>query len=385
MDIIVLTSTYPSIDEKNRRVRAPDFIRKLSIETGKHCDVAVIAPSPLRRRKTLLENGVREEFFPFSPIGRSSLIGEGGILERLRGDKFLLWQVPLLVTMHLLFSAIFLSSRDRVLIHAHWLVYCGFVGWVLKRFFFWKDIRLVVTIHGSDSFFFRVPFVRYLCRAALRSCNAITCVNSDVADSLPDLFGVTAIHMPMGVPEALFESASDSSRIPKRILFVGRVVVAKGLDRILAALPHLDGEFHLVIAGDGPYLSRLAAKVRKMGLEERVIYLGWVDERRIKVEMAKASCLVLPSDSEGFSLTVLEAMASGLPVVGNDIDALNAQLRDGRGYPVEADNPLALAEAIKGAERGDEGIIKRARGYAQQYRWESVGKGYKSLYDDVWR
>lgn len=385
MEVLVLTSTYPSLIDNGRRLRAPDFVRRLCVQVGAHFDLTVIAPTPMRRRARIMQEGIREEFFPFFPHLGSSLIGEGGVLERLREKKSLLVQAPFLIAAHFFFAALNIISKERIIIHAHWLVYCGIIGWALKKLFFWKDIRLVVTIHGSDRFFFEVPIIRSLCGVALRSCDAVTCVNLEVSNSLRGLFCANGRHMPMGVPAALFAPSDRRFRESKTILFVGRIVVSKGVDRLLSALTLLEADFHLLIVGDGPYVSTLCRLVSSMGLEERVTLLGWVDQAGVKEAMAMAGCLVLPSDSEGFSLTVLEAMASGLPVVANDIPSLNAQLRDGRGYLVDAANALELADAIGKAINRNLRMRMLARDYAEQFRWERVGAGYRLLYDEVSR
>lgn len=383
MDILVITSTYPCVTDGERRLRAPDFVRRLSVEISENYNLTVIAPCPLKRQAEIKQDGLREKFIPFFPFGRSSLIGEGGILERLRENRFLLVQVPFLLLAHFIFSASELIGKKRIIIHAHWLVYCGLIGWALKTVFFWKDIRLIITIHGSDSFFFQIPFIGYFLGLVLRSCDAVTCVNQGVTERLRPLFRVTGRTMPMGVPASLFNSAYRCERIPGRVLFVGRVVLSKGVDSIISALLLLPPDFHLVIAGDGPYLPALSAKVKAAGLDDRVRFLGWIDESSIKYTMASASCLVLPSESEGFSLTVLEAMASELPVVGNDIPALRAQLDEGRGYLVNVSNASIFADAIARASSPDLEMIERARKYADQFRWERVGKRYRLLYDEI--
>lgn len=384
MNIFVLTTTYPSFTSDCQRLRAPDFVLRLSHEVSGSHKVTVIAPSSVNRLRIVSSCGIREVSFPFFLPGISSLIGEGGILERLRGNKAKIIQVPFLVLAHISFGiAEILKSNNSAIIHSHWLAYCGVIGFLIKRLIFWKKVRLIITIHGSDSFFFHYPVLRSLLRYSLRSSDAVTCVSSELVGAVRELSGVRARLMPMGVPDRLFEQGIQKRRTSGQLLFVGRVVISKGIDHIIAALEHLPESFNLVVVGDGPYLSTLKSSVHCGPYASRVTFCGWLDEAGVKAQMAISSCLVLPSESEGFSVTVLEGMAARLPVVGNDIPSLRAQLQDGRGYLVDVADSVALAHSISEAVTLDEAVIGRAERFAGQYRWSSVAKGYEALYREV--
>lgn len=384
MLVIVLSTTYPSLKNNSERLRAPDFVYRLSYGMSRTQRVTVIAPSSVNRYQEWVNSEFREIFFPFFWRGVSSLIGEGGILERLRNKRARIIQVPFLIFAHLFFGAmVILKARGPITIHAHWLVYCGMVGFFLKSFFFWKRIRLIVTVHGSDSFFFRYPVLRSILRIALRSSDAVTCVSTGLADAVKELSGIESRLMPMGVPDSLFAPRKWVQRMDGRLLFVGRVVASKGVDHIVAALAYLPKRFHLVIVGDGPYVPALKSHVLKGLQASRVSFCGWLNEEGVKEQMSIASCLVLPSESEGFSITVLEAMAARLPVVANDIPALRAQLEGGRGYLVNVADSVALSKSILSAVERDGSVIKSANSFAEKYRWPSVVDGYQALYREI--
>ena len=113
---------------------------------------------------------------------------------------------------------------------------------------------------------------------------------------------------------------------------VARLIPGKGVKTLLEAvslvakiLPRL----HLVVVGDGPERARLEAYSKRLGLEGRVRFLGWRDD--VPSLMAGWDCFALPTLSEGFSLSVLEAMASRLPVVVSDLPALREAVVPGKG------------------------------------------------------
>jgi glycosyltransferase involved in cell wall biosynthesis len=84
----------------------------------------------------------------------------------------------------------------------------------------------------------------------------------------------------------------------------------------------------LLIAGDGPLRPAVEERVRAMGLEQRVIFLG--ERRDIPDVLAALDCFCLPSDTEGMPMTILEAMAAGLAIVSTDVGGIPECLEEGR-------------------------------------------------------
>lgn len=117
----------------------------------------------------------------------------------------------------------------------------------------------------------------------------------------------------------------------KTVTFVGRLERQKGVDWLLETAPRwLDAvaEAHLLLVGEGPWYAELVASVRRMGLSGRVHFAGWrLDVPEI---LAASTLLVLPSRWEGMANVVLQAMASGLPVVATNVEGVGEVLVD---YP----------------------------------------------------
>jgi glycosyltransferase involved in cell wall biosynthesis len=129
---------------------------------------------------------------------------------------------------------------------------------------------------------------------------------------------------------------------------VARLIPSKGIATLLEAvsliakiLPRL----HLVVVGDGPERSKLEQYSKRLGLASKVHFLGWRDD--IPGLMAGWDCFTLPSFSEGFNLSVLEAKASRLPVVVSDLPALREAVVPGKGgLVVRPGNAPELAAAL---------------------------------------
>ncbi len=131
------------------------------------------------------------------------------------------------------------------------------------------------------------------------------------------------------------------------LLFIGRVNWKKGLDRLILSLPAIP-KAHLVIAGNDEegYQKVLENLARKAGVSQRVSYAGYVDGTEKIALLKSADLFVLPSYSENFGNSVLEAMAVGCPVVvAADVGLSDTVQESGAGRVINGD-PKQMAEDI---------------------------------------
>jgi glycosyltransferase involved in cell wall biosynthesis len=133
---------------------------------------------------------------------------------------------------------------------------------------------------------------------------------------------------------------------PVTLLSIGRLRPPKDFVTLVRALARLDrGTVRLRIAGDGPDRAALADEVRRLGLDGDVELLGTRTD--VGELLAAADVFVLASDSEGLPMSVLEAMAAGLPVVASAVGGVPELVRDGdTGALVPPRDPAALAAAL---------------------------------------
>lgn len=130
---------------------------------------------------------------------------------------------------------------------------------------------------------------------------------------------------------------------------VGRMVPIKGHAVLLDAFKKLameDSAWRLVLVGDGPLRAALETEVTAAGLEDRVLFAGARDD--VPTLLSAFDVFALPSNSEGLSIALLEAMAAGLPIVATAVGGNPELISDGRtGWLVAADDPEALAAALR--------------------------------------
>jgi len=132
-----------------------------------------------------------------------------------------------------------------------------------------------------------------------------------------------------------------------RLVSLGRFKAPKDFGTLLEALAQLrDVPFVAVLVGDGPEREALEAAAQRLGLGDVVEFAGERDD--VPSLLAAADCFVLSSTSEGMPISVLEAMAAGLPVVASDVGGVHELVREGEtGFLVPEREATALARAIR--------------------------------------
>lgn len=169
------------------------------------------------------------------------------------------------------------------------------------------------------------------------------------------------------------ESAPQNSR-PAQLLAIGRLVEKKGTEYAIRAVARLTAAGHdlrLRIVGDGELRAGLEQLVRSLDVEKAVELLGWQTSERTQALLAEADVLMTPSitaadgDMEGIPIVLMEAMASGVPVVSTRHSGIPELVEDGvSGVLVPERDAIALADATANLLQNQGrrlGIVRAAR------------------------
>ena len=159
--------------------------------------------------------------------------------------------------------------------------------------------------------------------------------------------------------------ASRYNLAGKRVLLtVARLVAReryKGVDEVLDVLAKLvekHPDLVYLIVGDGTDRARLESRVKHLGLEAHVRFAGFISESEKADHYRLADVFVMPSRGEGFGIVFLEALASGLPVVGSKVDGAREALMDGRlGTLVDPSDPGDIVRGIERALESSRGFV----------------------------
>ena len=175
---------------------------------------------------------------------------------------------------------------------------------------------------------------------------------------------------------------------PLTLLYHGRVDRRKGALDMLDAVARLKNRPRLIISGIGPDVGAVAARVVELGLSDSVEQAGYVAYDEVPAVYKRADIFLSPTYAEGFSNTILEAMASGLPVISCRAVGVVDCIRDGEnGLLVEPGDVSALACAIE-RMLCDHGLRTRLRHQALEdvrrlYSWHAVGRQIRGVYQSL--
>jgi L-malate glycosyltransferase len=291
----------------------------------------------------------------------------------------------------------YLTVRRPDLIHSH-KYKTTFYALLARRH---TPCRLVATYHNWLTDTWPLRFYAALDKRLARYCEAVIGVSESVTQELRS-------HVPAGKVRHIGNGINTEAYRPpmsrddaKRILglsgmtlvgFVGRLSADKGISFLLRALANLPTSsaqpVHAVIVGDGEYRSALEAEARTLGLSEQVHFLG--NRRDTPLLYAAFDIFVLPSLREGFPMVLLEAMASGLPVIATrvgDVDRIVEH--EVSGLVIEPADSAALQRALQTLilmpERAKHmGAASRER-VERNFTSAKMAHEYFSMYEQVLR
>lgn len=187
--------------------------------------------------------------------------------------------------------------------------------------------------------------------------------------------------IPCGIDTTHYSPSPEVSAEPGLVLYIGRVKKYKGIQHLISAVARLraDGvEARLRVVGTGDYLEALRSLASGLGLRDAVEFTGFVQEDRKLLELRRAWVAALPSEKEGWGLTVIEANACGTPVVASDSDGLRDSVKPGEtGLLVPHADPPALADALRKILAAPELRARLSEGglaWARTFTWERTAR-----------
>lgn len=207
---------------------------------------------------------------------------------------------------------------EAPVVHAHTGLIAGVIAARLAR----PDARVVVTEHATFlAQAFRQPGLRSRYAAMLAGVDAVLCVSRSLRDELAATFPAHADRLRI-VPNAIdfdrFEVRAEPPREPLRWLYLGRLMEHKGVLTLLEAFARVaadDPRVALTLVGDGPLAEALDRRIAELGLPGRVTRRPSVPPEQVTTLLHEHDLLAHASRRETFGMTVVEAVATGTPVL----------------------------------------------------------------------
>lgn len=378
--LLITASTFPRWEHDTE----PRFILDYAKAMSAYYNVTVLAPATAGANCFEELEGVSIIRYHYFPIHRwETLCYPGAIVPRIKEKKIRILLVPFLLLA--LRRQIKKLAPQFDVIHAHWLIPQGICQIGLTK------TPYMITGHGGDVTSLNIGLLKYAKTRCMREAFAVTAVSEHLAGKMKSLcpkvnpevisMGVNVDHFePQYRKEQLFEQNDK-----KVILYVGRLAEKKGVTYLIEAMKTIDAK--LVIVGDGTLKTSLQEQAKPQG--KKIIFLGSKTHEELKEIYASADVFVAPSvtakdgDQEGFGLVMLEAMASGLPVIASRSGGIVQLIEDQiNGILCEEKNVEQLSDAINLVLKDNqlyERLSQASLATVAKYDYRVIAKKYSDL------
>jgi len=256
--------------------------------------------------------------------------------------------IPVLQRLLLIpFKAMLKSFGKPDVVHAHFYSIAAIASVLKKKY----GIPLVVTEHSSK---LNKPTTEIsdldqrLAIKAYQDCDQLICVSEALRANILQNFHHDSIVIPNMVDNSVFqcrETPLDDS--PFIYASVGNLIPIKAFDRLIEAFAQVKENAKLYIIGDGPEKEHLENLIHELHLDGLVELLGQLERTEINKVYQKSHVFVLPSQSETFGVSYIEAMYAGLPVIATRCGGPESFVNESNGLLVPVNDVTALADAMK--------------------------------------
>jgi len=278
------------------------------------------------------------------------------------------------------------------------------VAWMAYFFIvrLWTPIKITVGFHGSDvlALHENYRYEQWLVKYMIRRVDWVLAHSSSLlsyAEQLVQKHSDNWSYIPYGVECARLRgqaAAGGRARLAQSAryaLTVAKLYPRKGIDVLLESISKLGTrtqDLCFAIAGDGPEEQVLQQRARDLGIEERVVFLGEIENKDIPALLKECEFFVLPSRSEPFGIVFLEAMTFGKAIVATNVGGIPEFVVDGfNGLLVPSEDSDALAETIELCIENQDTRERLGRNglsvVETQYDYDALILRYERLYETI--
>jgi len=283
----------------------------------------------------------------------------------------------------------------------------GFAALVFKRKN--PDVRFLLTLQEGDNLAEverKVRFIKRRFRNIFISADYIQAISNYLADWAKKMGAVCPVEVvPNGasqfqISDFRFQINEFKSKLGIRegenvVLTASRLVPKNGVGDLIAAMKYVPDNVKLLICGSGQDEKELKDLSKRLGLSNRIIFLGHVLPEELPKYYAMADVFCRPSLSEGLGNVFLEAMAAGVPVVATPVGGIPDFLVDGQtGWFCRVKNPESIAEKIKwildekNVETPGRVFVQKVVNNAkvlvkERYNWDKIAKKMDNIFNKL--
>lgn len=262
------------------------------------------------------------------------------------------------------------------LLHCHFIVPTGLLSLWLKNKY---KCKVIMTAHGSDvighnnsRFGLMYKFIKPFWKKIAYSADTLTSPSKHLADKIRNIIPDKEVKV---IHNGLYLENYKALEKEKTILILSRLQESKGIQDIITACEGMDlNGWKIKIYGEGPYLNTLKQMVKCNKLENTISFCGFVSGEEKMKALGRAGVYFTGSRFEAFSVSLLEAMASGCELIVSNIGAHNELIKDEKIKYCEVDELKKIIQKVTSCEpqKKEYDLIK--------YDWTNVYREYDELY-----
>ncbi|HCC55340.1 MAG TPA: hypothetical protein DEQ20_10545 [Desulfobulbaceae bacterium] len=390
--LLVTTSTFPRFKEDAVPAR---FVLQLCEQFTDRYAVSVLTPHDPGAQFREKFGEIEVFRFPyFYPTSKEILCDGRGILPNMRGSFLGKIQLPSLLGCEYFHVRRLIHTLRPDIIHSHWAIPQGLCAALAQP----KMLPHILTIHSSDLHTLRrIPMGRAILRYVSTHCHTIFFVSSYLKNMftqiVPDA-SCTLKVLPMGVDHPFFGRTTTSPAPKWHLLYIGKMYAVKGVTHLIEAMNLLSRslpQLKLTLVGDGEDRPKLEVQARTFDPEGTIIsFTGQVAHEKLPEYLRSADALIVPSiitkhqETEGMPTVILEALATGTPVLASLVGGLTDAVIHGKnGLLFRHSDPADLAEKIMEfyAQQLWRTMPDTARNSAKKYAWPEIGRHYTEAFE----
>lgn len=392
MKVCFVTTSFPAYQGD---IQSP-FIYQLAKHLVKRkVELTVVCPKYKKSRASQeTMEGIHIDRFTYFPKKIQTLT-ETGRIASFKTNPWSLLQLPFFMKMMILKTN--KVAKDADIIHCQWAL-SGIAGVIAKKI---RNKPLIVSLRGEDLKALNNPLMRPLFKWVIRNADYITANNEFHIKQIKHLAKKVRV-IRNGIDASIFKIRNkkqirEKLQLPEKktlILFVGWLVKRKGIHHLLDAIPSVIKEqrnVRFLVIGEGELHDQLLHQAKENKIESYVSFLGKKPLEEVAEYMSAADLLVLPSLYEGMPNVVMEAFASGLPVIATDVCGTAELVKNKvNGLLVKAGDVQGLSRSLttvlenkKLAGKLSKNALETIK--KQRLTWEKSAELHIKLYEEVLR
>ena len=403
--LLVSTSTFVrQVDDLQ-----PRFVLDLVKSLQSHFSIVVLAPSYPGACDMETIDGVKVIRFRYAPFrSLETLAYNGGIMAQLVRRPLKALLIPFFFWGQRRALSRLCSDQHFDAINAHWSIPQALIACTLQNN---QRIPLITTCHGGDVYLFNKSPFKALLAFCLRRSNKVVAVSEELRELCAQLIGDSTkekdlVRVPMGVHLVSYDgskwtpaSASAQESGDFVVTFVGRLVAKKGVATLIDAIHRLPKRLSsnrkvvLQIIGDGILRKSHENQAAALGLSDRVHFIGWRSQDQLPELLRTSDICVIPSllardgDKDGLPVALLEAAASGTPVIGSDVAGIPDYLiHEKNGLLCPPGDANALAKQLHRLMTDEElrqKLTVQGLEDVRSYDWHDIARRYAVIINEA--